>query len=104
MASAVFPLNVAHSPAKSAPLEMSLDTTQSLLASITRENVAVRDLGRCLLPSPIAAHLGDHALHFVGEADKVLVNDTLSQLEARGKSLAELPAFELAGPRNKIFF
>jgi 6-phosphofructokinase 1 len=103
MASAVFPLNLAP-PARAAAMETSLSATHSLLASITREDVAIKDLGRCLLPSPIAGHLGAHALHFVGEADKVLVNDTLSQLDGPGKALSELPAFELAGPRNKIFF
>lgn len=105
MASAVFPLNLApNSGARIATMESSLDAPPSLLASITRDEVAIKDLGRCLLPSPVAGHLGDHALHFVGKADKVLVHDTLLQLEARGQTLSELPAFELAGPRNKIFF
>ena len=43
-------------------------------------------------------------MHFVGEADKVLVNDCLSDLGAHAGRLGALPAFELAGPRNKIFF
>ena len=105
MPSAVFPLNVAHSShLPSAMTETSLAAPQGLLASITAEEVAIKDLGRCLLPSPVAGHLGDHALHFVGKADKVLVHDTVRQLEARAESLSDLPAFELAGPRNKIFF
>jgi 6-phosphofructokinase 1 len=74
------------------------------LGTVTAEEVKIRDLGRCLLPSPIAKHLGDAALHFVGEADKVLVNDCRSYLEAANERPSELPAFELAGPRNKIFF
>jgi 6-phosphofructokinase 1 len=104
MASAVFPLNVTPTPARAAVLEPRRNANADLLSATTCEDVAIKDLGRCLLPSPVARHLGEHAMHFVGEAEKVLVNDTLSQLVARGASLAELPAFELAGPRNKIFF
>jgi 6-phosphofructokinase 1 len=74
------------------------------LDSVTSEDVRIKDLGRCLLPSPIAKHLGETALHFVGAADKVLVNDRVSYLEATAGRASELPAFELAGPRNKIFF
>lgn len=43
-------------------------------------------------------------MHFVGEADKVLVDDRLSQLPSSTELLRELPAFELAGPRNRVFF
>jgi 6-phosphofructokinase 1 len=78
-----------------------------LPGAVTAADVAIKDLGRCLLPSPVAAHLGVHAMHFVGEADKVLVSDCLSDLEGLGTQagqLGALPAFELAGPRNKIFF
>jgi len=43
-------------------------------------------------------------MHFVGEADKVLVDDRLSQLPSSHELLRALPAFELAGPRNRVFF
>jgi 6-phosphofructokinase 1 len=43
-------------------------------------------------------------MHYVGEADKVLVDDRLSALAMHRGAVDELPAFELAGPRNKIFF
>ena len=71
---------------------------------ITRDDVAIRDLGRCQYESPVAAHLGEGAMLFVGEADKVLVNDHLSQLPKDIEALKDLPAFELAGPRNRVFF
>jgi 6-phosphofructokinase 1 len=71
---------------------------------ITAADVAIRDLGKCLLPSPVAHHLGTEAMHYVGEADKVLVDDRLSSLGANAARVGALPAFELAGPRNKIFF
>lgn len=74
-----------------------------LARTLTADDVDISALGRCLLPSPVAAHLGDKALHFVGKADRVLVNDHLSDLTT-GTPVEEIPSFELAGPRNKIFF
>jgi len=71
---------------------------------VTAEDVAIKDLGTCRYPSPAAAHLGEGAMHFVGEADKVLVDDRLSQLPGTAELLRQLPAFELAGPRNRVFF
>jgi 6-phosphofructokinase 1 len=71
--------------------------------TLTADDVDIAALGRCLLPSPVAAHLGDKALHFVGKADRVLVNDHVSDL-ASGTPVEEIPSFELAGPRNKIYF
>src|SRR5436309_3152171 len=76
----------------------------SLPGRITVDDVTIKDLGKCRLPSPVAAHLDQRALHFVGEADKVLVSDCLSQIGAYAGQLGALPAFELAGPRNRIFF
>src|SRR5262245_24135987 len=75
-----------------------------LVGQITQADVAVKDLGKCLLPSPVAAHLGETAMTFVGAAEKVLVDDRQARLAAPGGEPATLPAFELAGPRNKIFF
>jgi len=71
---------------------------------ITPADVAIKDLGKCLLPSPVAAHLGETAMLFVGAADKVLVDDRMSNVGPHSGPLGSLPAFELAGPRNKIFF
>lgn len=71
---------------------------------VTREDVAIKDLGACQFDSPVSAHLGESALWFVGAADKVLVNDRLSQLPRDPALLASLPAFESAGPRKHVFF
>jgi 6-phosphofructokinase 1 len=71
---------------------------------VTADDVAIKDLGKCHYPSPAAAHLGEDAMLFVGEADKVLVDDRLSQLPSSPELLRRLPAFELAGPRNRVFF
>ncbi|MDF3068987.1 MAG: pfp [Polyangiaceae bacterium] len=71
---------------------------------VSAQDVEIKDLGQCRFPSPAMAHLGEGALHFVGEADKVLVDDRLSQLPLSPELLRQLPAFELAGPRNRVFF
>jgi len=71
---------------------------------VTQEDVAISALGPCRFDSPVAAHLGDSALCFVGAADQVLVDDRRSQLPADAGELARLPAFELAGPRKHVFF
>jgi 6-phosphofructokinase 1 len=52
----------------------------------------------------VASALGEHAVHFVGETDRVLLDDRLSVVAAHRGSAAEMPAFELAGPRNRIFW
>jgi 6-phosphofructokinase 1 len=71
---------------------------------LSAADVAIRDLGRCLLPSPVARHLGDSYLQFVGAADKVLLDDRLSAPGTGRPPPTERPAFELAGPRDKVFF
>jgi len=69
---------------------------------ITSADLAISDLGPCRFPSPVADKLGEKAVHFVGEADKVLFDDRWSAVAAlKGE---RPPAFELAGPRNRIFF
>ncbi len=72
--------------------------------NITAADVAIKDLGACRFDSPVSHHLGEGAMLFVGAADKVLVNDRVSNLPASPQLLSKLPAFELAGPRNRVFF
>ena len=79
------------------------DTADLDGAPLTSDDVAITDLGRCLLPSPVARHLGASSLQFVGRADEVLLDDRVSSLRD-GVELATRPAFELAGPRDRIFF
>ena len=98
MSSTVRSVNIV-SPAQAAKTDAS-----ALLASITAADVIVKDLGKCLLPSPVAAHLGETAMVFVGAADKVLLDDRMSQFAVTTDPVGSLPAFELAGPRNRIFF
>jgi len=80
------------------------DDTDVCMSRLTPGDVAIDILGRCLLPSPVASHLGQLGVHFVGAADKVLLDDALSIQSGSAADIAERPAFELAGPRNMIFF
>jgi 6-phosphofructokinase 1 len=65
----------------------------------------IKALGPCRYRSPLVARLGDRAMHQVGEADRVLLDDRASRVAAAGAAgLAALPTFELAGPRDRIFF
>ncbi len=67
-------------------------------------DVAIETLGPARLASPVATHLGAAAVHYVGAADRVLLDDSLSALRAARGALEDLPSFELAGPRDRIFF
>lgn len=68
-------------------------------------DLAIRDLGKCTVPSPVAALLGERAMVYVGAADKVLVDDRLSVVARdTGHAATERTAFEIAGPRNRIYW
>jgi 6-phosphofructokinase 1 len=61
-------------------------------------------LGPCKYPTPLAKRLSKDVIHYVGQADRVLLDDRLSQTSARPDDGSAIPAFELAGPRNRVFF
>jgi 6-phosphofructokinase 1 len=88
----------------SKPGQQSTALAPDLPGPLSAADMAIKDLGPCLLPSPVAQHLGETNLHYVGTADKVLVSDNLHYLKGFEGSPADMPALELAGPRNKIFF
>ncbi|HET9517328.1 MAG TPA: ATP-dependent 6-phosphofructokinase [Actinoplanes sp.] len=72
-----------------------------------RAELEIKSLGTCRLKSPLAELLGDErrtTAHYVDESDRVLLDDTVSMVASRGVPLDELPGFEPAGPRRKIFF
>jgi 6-phosphofructokinase 1 len=72
---------------------------------VERADLHVKALGPCRYRSPLLARLGERALHHVGAADRVLLDDRYSSVDAAGADgLADLPTFELAGPRDRIFF
>ncbi len=71
---------------------------------VVAADVEIKILGPCRYPSPLANRLARSAIHYVGEADRVPLEDTLSKLDEYSDNLARAPSFELAGPRNRIFF
>jgi 6-phosphofructokinase 1 len=73
---------------------------------LTGSDLEVKALGPCRRDSPLAALLpARHSnQHYVDEGDRVLLDDTLSMVCARGGRLEDLPGFEAGGPRRKIFF
>jgi 6-phosphofructokinase 1 len=77
-------------------------TVPARTARVEPADLEVRNLGRCAHTSPLVKRLGRAALHHVGEADRVLLDDRFSRLVSTAPS--DQPAFELAGPRDKIYF
>lgn len=73
----------------SAPRELEVDT-----------------LGPCRVDSPLSSRIAARSAsaHSVSEDDRVLYDLALSQVCARGVPVAELPGFEPAGARRKIYF
>ena len=73
---------------------------------LTAADLAVRTLGVATVPSPLHGGLLDRqdTVHYVGETDRVLLDDTLDMAVRRGVPTCELPAFEPGGPRSRLFF
>lgn len=69
-------------------------------------DLAITTLGPCRIDSPLARRLASQnaSEHYVAEDDRVLFHDTHASVVATGLSPAELPGFEPAGPRHKVFF
>ncbi|HEY4016771.1 MAG TPA: ATP-dependent 6-phosphofructokinase [Polyangiaceae bacterium] len=64
----------------------------------------IKILGACRYPSPLTHRLARSAIHYVGKADRVPVDDRISMVAEYTADLSGVPAFELAGPRDRIFF
>jgi 6-phosphofructokinase 1 len=71
---------------------------------VIASDLDIRILGACRHPSPLASRLAESAIHYVGQADRVLLDDRLSKAAEHRGDPARTPAFELAGPRDRIFF
>ena len=61
-------------------------------------NLEIPKLGECRISSPMTS------TGFVGEGKQVLFHSTLRKAEAALKKGGKLPSFEMAGPREKIYF
>ncbi len=68
--------------------------------------LTVKTLGPCRLDSPLRPLLEERRTteHYVDENDRVLFDDTAAMIAARSGPIDQLPGFEPAGPRKKIFF
>ncbi len=73
---------------------------------VNRQDLVVKSLGPCRVDSPLAPLLAGRKRSYynVDESDRVLFDDTASALTARGLPVEEIPGFEPAGPRRKIYF
>jgi 6-phosphofructokinase 1 len=71
---------------------------------VVASDLEISILGACDHPSPLAERLSDAAVHYVGQADRVLLDDRLSKVSEYRDDLTRAPAFELAGPRHRVFF
>lgn len=69
-------------------------------------DLSIPTLGPCQINSPMQALLDGRrtSQHYVGEHDRVLFDDTASMVTNRGGALSDLPGFEPAGARKKIYF
>ena len=69
-------------------------------------DLSVKTLGTPKVASPMAPLLESRQTteHYVDETDRVLLDDTLNGVVARGLDVSELPGLEPCGPRRKIFF
>jgi 6-phosphofructokinase 1 len=74
--------------------------------SITHADLRVRRLGEPAFLSPMAGLVKGRASspHYVHEADRVLLDDTLVAAASRLCGVAELPSLEPGGPREYIYF
>jgi 6-phosphofructokinase 1 len=73
---------------------------------VTLDDLQVRTLGPSTIDSPLAHYVQNRETneHFVAETDRILYDDTLDLIAARGLPLHQAPSFETGGPRRKIFF
>ena len=74
--------------------------------SITLADLRVRRLGEATVLSPLAGLVQGRvsSAHYVHEADRVLLDDTLVAAARRPVGVAELPSLEPGGPRKHLYF
>src|ERR1700744_4205727 len=74
--------------------------------SITHADLRIRRLGEPSFLSPLAGLVKGRASspHYVHEADRVLLDDTLVGAAGHLCGVAELPSLEPGGPREYIYF
>ena len=62
-------------------------------------------LGKAKIPSPIQrGEKGALSRSFVNDSERIIIDVKLDELKALAEKGKDFPAFELAGPRKKIYF
>lgn len=79
-------------------------TVQERARRVVAADLDISVLGPCEYASPLAERLAKSTIHYVGQADRVLLEDRLSRVFEQRAELHEALTFELAGPRHKVFF
>lgn len=75
------------------------------MSSVTPDDTRISSLGVCRIPSPLAEDGASRgAVQFVDENDFLLLHDTTDALALLKVPLEQMPRFELAGARRKIFY
>src|SRR5437879_6090715 len=61
--------------------------------AVTNEQLQIKSLGPARIDSPLRQLVIDRrtSQHYVGESDRVLLDDTVDMVAARGMDLAQLP-------------
>jgi 6-phosphofructokinase 1 len=78
----------------------------ALALPLDGQDLTVKTLGPCRHDSPLAdlLYIRRTSHHWVDASDRVLVDDTVGMVSARGVAVEDLPGFEAGGPRRRIFF
>jgi 6-phosphofructokinase 1 len=71
---------------------------------VVASDLEVQTLGPCRYPSPLAHRLARASVHYVGKADRVLLEDRFAHSAESVTRDGAVPTFELAGPRDRVFF
>jgi 6-phosphofructokinase 1 len=79
-------------------------TVRQRAGRVVASDLEIKVLGPCRYPSPLAHRLARAAIHYVGNADRVLLDDRLSVAAPHHDEPQRAPAFELAGPRDRVYF
>jgi 6-phosphofructokinase 1 len=81
-------------------------TSEPWAGGVDTAQLAVRRLGEARFDSPLRAILDNRreSEHYVGEDDRVLLDDTARAVLARRSGNGRAPGFEPGGPRRRIYF
>jgi 6-phosphofructokinase 1 len=76
------------------------------ILAITPEDLAITRLGERTVDTPLKELFDsrEETVHYVTPTDRVLLDDTLGMAKRRIGTIADLPAFNPGGPREKLFF